>query len=63
MKGRGSDDLNFSVLTLKQLVLIQCTLSAHTFPVCVCVCVGVGVGVYVLMCICIYLVCIAQSAK
>ena len=55
MKGRGSDDLNFSVLTLKQLVLIQCTLSAHTFPVCVCVCV------YVLVCICIYLVGIAQS--
>uniref|UniRef100_A0AAQ5ZVM4 Protein kinase domain-containing protein n=1 Tax=Amphiprion ocellaris TaxID=80972 RepID=A0AAQ5ZVM4_AMPOC len=35
MKERGRDDLNFSVLTLKQLVLSQCTLSAHSLPLCV----------------------------
>lgn len=36
---RGRDDLNFSVLTLKQLVLFQCT--SHSLPLCVCVCVHV----------------------
>lgn len=47
MKERGRDDLNFSVLTLKQLVLFQCTLSTHSLPLCVYVGVLVPVCIYV----------------
>lgn len=49
MKERRSDDLNFSVLTLKQLVLLQCTVLAHTLPLYVRVCL------FVTVCTCMYL--------
>lgn len=49
--------MNFSVLTLKQLVLFQCTLSAHSLPSCTCVCVFVPV------CVCIYFTYFAQRVN